>query len=366
MSVTSEDFVGTEQVPHPDDAFTGVVHPYADRWPMRPADEIEDMAASITANGQRFPIILAADGTLVDGRNRLRACELAGVKPWFQVYDELYDDDAITSFIWDANGDRRNLSKGQRAMLAALRPGGVRPLSGQTGVATGYIDKARQVIQWCDNDVVEAVIAGGPIPNSISQNPRVMGRGYEMLLERVAADAFNYGFTASGSTALGFDSVGLFSNSHAIGQNTVDNLGTLTFTETNVGTAIEQLDSLQDAKGNIAGFRADTLMVPTAYEAAAWVMANPATAAPTSSFVAHRIRNVIVNPWLTDTNAWFVLDGAAAKEHLLFRVFGGDSLDEPGVESYIDHSVRSVVWQMGRTFDFNWDDPRFAVGQNPS
>lgn len=78
--------------PHPDDAFTGVVHPYADRWPMRPADEIEDMAASITANGQRFPIILAADGTLVDGRNRLRACELAGVKPWFQVYDELYDD----------------------------------------------------------------------------------------------------------------------------------------------------------------------------------------------------------------------------------------------------------------------------------
>lgn len=217
-----------------------------------------------------------------------------------------------------------------------------------------------------NRDVVEAVIAGGPIPNSISQNPRVMGRGYEMLLERVAADAFNYGFTASGSTALGFDSVGLFSNSHAIGQNTVDNLGTLTFTETNVGTAIEQLDSLQDAKGNIAGFRADTLMVPTAYEAAAWVMANPATAAPTSSFVAHRIQNVIVNPWLTDTNAWFVLDGAAAKEHLLFRVFGGDSLDEPGVESYIDHSVRSVVWQMGRTFDFNWDDPRFAVGQNPS
>jgi len=217
-----------------------------------------------------------------------------------------------------------------------------------------------------DRDVVEAVIAGGPWPNSITQNPRVMGRAYEMLLERVAADAFNYGFTASGSTALGFDSVGLFSNSHAIGQNTVDNLGTLTFTETNVGTAIEQLDSLQDAKGNIAGFRADTLMVPTAYEAAAWVMANPATAAPTSSFVAHRIRNVIVNPWLTDTNAWFVLDGAAAKEHLLFRVFGGDSLDEPGVESYIDHSVRSVVWQMGRTFDFNWDDPRFVVGMNPS
>lgn len=217
-----------------------------------------------------------------------------------------------------------------------------------------------------DRDVIDAVIAGGPIPNSITQNPRVMGRAYEMLLERVAADAMNYGFTASGTTALGFGSVGLFSNSHAIGQNTVDNSGTLSYSAANLATAIEQLDALEDGKGNVAGFRADTLMVPTALEAQAWADVNPTPANPTASFVSHRIRNLIVNPWLTDTNAWFVMDAAAAKEHLLFRVFGGDSLDEPGVESYIDHSVRSVVWQMGRTFDFNWDDPRFAVGQNPS
>lgn len=217
-----------------------------------------------------------------------------------------------------------------------------------------------------DRDLIEAVMNGGPIPTSITQNPRVMGRAYEMLLERVAADALNYGFTASGETALGFDSVGLFSNSHAIGQNTVDNLGTLAYSAANLATAIEQLDSLEDAKGNVAGFRANTLMVPTALEATAWADLNPTTASPTASFVAHRIDTLIVNPWLTDTNAWFVMDAAAAKEHLLFRVFGGDSLDEPGVESYIDHSVRSVVWQMGRTFDFNWDDPRFAVGMNPS
>lgn len=217
-----------------------------------------------------------------------------------------------------------------------------------------------------DRDVVDAVIAGGPIPTDITQNPRVMGRAYEMMLERVAADAFNYGFTASGTTALGFDSVGLFADAHVIGQNTVDNKLALTLSEANVTTAIETLDNLQDGSGNGAGFRADTIMVPTALEGAAWLLANPAIAAPTASFVAHRIRNVIVNPWLTDTNAWFVLDGAAAKEHLLFRVFGGDSLDEPGVESYIDPSVRAVVWQMGRTFDFNWDDPRFAVGSNPS
>ena len=141
-------------------AFTGEVHPYADRWPMRPADEIEEMAESIRTRRQRLPIILTPDGVLVDGRNRLRACELAGIEPWFEVDDTLIDEDEITAYIWDANGDRRNLTKGQRAMLAALRPGTKRSLSDQTGVANGYIAKARQVIQWCDSEVVEAVISG--------------------------------------------------------------------------------------------------------------------------------------------------------------------------------------------------------------
>lgn len=75
------------------------------------------------------------------------ACELAGVGPWFEVDETLIDEDEITAYIWDANGDRRNLSKGQRAMLAALRPGASRSLSEQTNVALGYVAKARQVIQ---------------------------------------------------------------------------------------------------------------------------------------------------------------------------------------------------------------------------
>ena len=45
-------------------------------------------------------------------------------------------------------------------MLAALRPGSVRALSAQTAVADGYVNKARQVIQWCDSEVVDAVVAG--------------------------------------------------------------------------------------------------------------------------------------------------------------------------------------------------------------
>lgn len=65
--------------------------------------------------------MLDADGVLVDGRNRLRACEMAGVEPTFA---QLNGHDAA-AFIKSANIDRRNLTKGQRAMaLAMLYPDG--------------------------------------------------------------------------------------------------------------------------------------------------------------------------------------------------------------------------------------------------
>lgn len=44
-------------------------------------------------------------------------------------------------------------------MLAALGGGTVRSLSERTNVALGYVGKARQVIEFCDADTVEAVIA---------------------------------------------------------------------------------------------------------------------------------------------------------------------------------------------------------------
>jgi hypothetical protein len=49
------------------------------------------------------------------------------------------------------------MSKGAKAMLAALRPGTTRSLSEQTDVALASIGRARQVIEFCDRDLVEAV-----------------------------------------------------------------------------------------------------------------------------------------------------------------------------------------------------------------
>ena len=59
------------------------VHPVAALFPMLADDEIEELAADIKARGLLQPIVLDAEGRVLDGRNRLAACEIAGVEPTF-------------------------------------------------------------------------------------------------------------------------------------------------------------------------------------------------------------------------------------------------------------------------------------------
>jgi hypothetical protein len=92
-------------------------HTAADIFPMMTADELAELAADIKANGLAIPVVIDSKaGLLIDGRNRLAACNLAGVEPRFE---ELGDRDPL-AFIASANLNRRNLTKGQQAMLLAM------------------------------------------------------------------------------------------------------------------------------------------------------------------------------------------------------------------------------------------------------
>jgi len=94
------------------------VHPVADLFPMLSDQELQGLANSIKEHGLIHPCIKQGD-VLLDGRNRLKACKLAGVEPrWTE-----YDGDSPTMFIATVNLERRHLDTGQKAVVALeLRP----------------------------------------------------------------------------------------------------------------------------------------------------------------------------------------------------------------------------------------------------
>ena len=91
------------------------IHPYANIFPMLSKDELAALAEDIKQHGQREPIVLNKAGLVLDGRNRLAACEIAEVDPEFVDFnngDEL-------AFVLSANLHRRHLTTSQRASVAA-------------------------------------------------------------------------------------------------------------------------------------------------------------------------------------------------------------------------------------------------------
>lgn len=96
-------------------------HPAATIFPLMDGVELVALADDIRAHGLLEPIVLL-DGFVLDGRNRLRACELADVDPRFETWTtgETWDPNGMTPTEWvvSHNLHRRHLTTGQRAALA--------------------------------------------------------------------------------------------------------------------------------------------------------------------------------------------------------------------------------------------------------
>jgi protein gp37/ParB-like chromosome segregation protein Spo0J len=95
------------------------VHPFADKFPLLEGGEFEELVADIKQNGLREPIVLTNDkATLVDGRNRYRACDAAGVDLVYETLPARYTETMILDLIVSENVKRRHLNAGQLSMLA--------------------------------------------------------------------------------------------------------------------------------------------------------------------------------------------------------------------------------------------------------
>src|SRR5215471_14517761 len=106
------------------------VHPIADLFPMMSDEDLQIMAEGIRQDGLLFPITLAdylSNGEkvrgIIDGRNRTKACAIAGVKPRYEIFNgkgDIATEKEITTYIEQANIDRRSMTTGQRAMARAM------------------------------------------------------------------------------------------------------------------------------------------------------------------------------------------------------------------------------------------------------
>lgn len=167
------------------------VHPVADLFPMLPDDELGDLVADIAGRGLLQPIVLDADGRVLDGRNRLAACEKAGVKPEFTVYE----GDDPGGYALAVNIARRHLTKGQ-AMVAArallLSNNGSQSAAAKSlGLSQGRISHAKSVLDHAP-DLADGVVSGATSLDEaykVARERKGAAESTDARMDRLRADA---------------------------------------------------------------------------------------------------------------------------------------------------------------------------------
>ena len=89
-------------------------HPACLLFPRLGKAELQELAADIKANGLQNPVVRYR-GQILDGRNRLAACEIAGVKPHFAEWS---GTGSPVEWVISENLVRRHLTSSQRAVIA--------------------------------------------------------------------------------------------------------------------------------------------------------------------------------------------------------------------------------------------------------
>jgi N6-adenosine-specific RNA methylase IME4 len=90
-------------------------HPISNLYPLMTGDSFKALADDIRENGLQQPILLYGKKVL-DGRNRFRACKVAGVLPIFEIWDER---GSALELVTSLNLFRRHLNESQRSLVAS-------------------------------------------------------------------------------------------------------------------------------------------------------------------------------------------------------------------------------------------------------
>ena len=94
------------------------LHPVTSLFPEMSEDDFLTLKEDIREHGQMEPIWLSADGRIIDGRHRYKACRELHIEPAYSKTK--YEDDAtLSNVVISLNLKRRHLNESQRSMIAA-------------------------------------------------------------------------------------------------------------------------------------------------------------------------------------------------------------------------------------------------------
>ena len=164
------------------------VHRAAELFPMMDAEALQALADDIREHGQREPVILFR-GEVIDGRNRLRACELAGVEPRFESRDDIGDSPA--AFVLSLNLLRRHLDESQRAMVGGrAKPlfeaeASARQRGGQGGILLSANLREATVAAQAGKASSHAAAQVSVSPRSVEHASKVLAHGAPALVAAV-------------------------------------------------------------------------------------------------------------------------------------------------------------------------------------
>jgi hypothetical protein len=89
-------------------------HPLANIFPLMEGSEFSSLVSDVKKHGLNEPVVLC-ENKILDGRNRYRACQEAGIKVRFRAYE---GDDPV-AYVITANIHRRHLTANQKRDLIA-------------------------------------------------------------------------------------------------------------------------------------------------------------------------------------------------------------------------------------------------------
>jgi hypothetical protein len=198
----------------------------------------------------------------------------------------------------------------------------------------------------------------------IARKAQTLGLSFGRTRAYHAASVFNNAFSAS---FVGADAVALCSASHPINKvsaTTFSNAGTTALSYAAVVSTLIAGQSLLDDRSNPMPAMYNVLYVPVALQATAYeitkAIAKPGVADNDANFLQGAGLQVVVDPWLTDANNWFMIDAPEARNHMLWfnRVMPELDLD-PASNFNLVAKYRGYM-----RYSFGWDDARFVYGHN--